>query len=294
MFEGKTGPLPPLKDFEKFLKDVKSTNYHYELIERALEVAKSIDEVEGVLLKGSLGKGEGDIFSDIDFQILHNDEPEDSDLIKSKFMKHLSEVGNVIQFFPSTAFAEDSIIYFHPFVKFELSVGTCRGATCKWRIGAAKILFDRNGLVHNTVEQSKTIPLEFDTVLPIIQGRAIALPVFTYITAGFVVRGEYIAAVEAVDWIAEEMLRISGWLVGIRDEGPRRAEKRFPKEVLSYFHSTRVKDTPEVWNSLEVILDWYEKWMIEKLDEHNIPHSAHQVPRMRQVLKLLKSKTSVK
>ena len=205
-------------------------------------------------------------------------------------MKRLLEVGDVIQFFPSTAFAEDRIIYFHPFIKFELNVGTIEGATTMWRIGKATILFDRNGLIHEVVEQSRELPFEFEEVLPIIRGRAIAIPVFTYITGGFVVRGEYIAAIEAVDWIAEEMLRMSGWFLEIRDEGQRRAEKRFPSEVINYFSNTRIKKISEIWDALNVILDWYQDWMVEKFDEHDVPHSAHQVQEMREVLKILESK----
>ncbi|MGY5872276.1 MAG: hypothetical protein RTV72_08535 [Candidatus Thorarchaeota archaeon] len=290
MPDGKIGSLPSLEVFEEFLDDVTTTKYHHDIIDKALNVAKDIPEVEGVILKGSLGKGEGDIFSDIDFQIVHSCEPEMSAEIMKKFMDRLSEIGEVIQYFPSTAFADDRIIYIHPFVKFELSVGTCKDNSQKWHIAKSKILFDRSGLVKDIVEEARTIPFDFDDVLTIVKGRAIAIPAFTYITAGFVVRGEYIAAIEAVDWIAAEMLRISGWLLGIRNEGPRRAEQRFPEDVLSYYNGSRAKDIADVWNSLQVFLNWYTEWMVPHLEKHKIPHSLHQVPNMRGVLSILKRK----
>ena len=290
MSEGRIGSLPPLDVFEEFLKDVKTTKYHNDIIDKALIVAKDIEEVEGVILKGSLGKDEGDIFSDIDFQIVHSCEPEESAVIMSKFMERLSELGEVIQYFPSTAFADDRIIYIHPFVKFELSVGTCDANAQKWHIADARILFDRNGFVKDIVEEAKTIPFNFDDVRSVVKGRAIAIPAFTYITAGFVVRGEHISAIEAVDWIAAEMLRISGWFLGIRDEGPRRAEQRFPEEVLSYYNRSRAKDITDVWNSLKVFLDWFTEWMVPYFEKQDIPHSGLQVPNMRGVLAILKRK----
>ena len=248
MPDGKIGSLPSLEVFEEFLDDVTTTKYHHDIIDKALNVAKDIPEVEGVILKGSLGKGEGDIFSDIDFQIVHSCEPEMSAEIMKKFMDRLSEIAK------------------------------------------SKILFDRSGLVKDIVEEARTIPFDFDDVLTIVKGRAIAIPAFTYITAGFVVRGEYIAAIEAVDWIAAEMLRISGWLLGIRNEGPRRAEQRFPEDVLSYYNGSRAKDIADVWNSLQVFLNWYTEWMVPHLEKHKIPHSLHQVPNMRGVLSILKRK----
>jgi len=294
MTEGKIGFLPSLDVFEEFLEDVTTTKYHYEIIDKALIIAKDIEEVEGVILKGSLGKSEGDIFSDIDFQIVHSRTPEESAVIMDKFMERLSELGEIIQYFPSTAFAEDQIIYIHPFVKFELSVGTCDANAQKWHVASAKVLFDRNGFVKDIIEEAKTLPFNFDDVYAIVKGRATAIPAFTYITAGFVVRGENIAAIEAVDWIAAEMLRISGWFLGIRDEGPRRAEQRFPKEVLSYYNRSRAKDIIDVWNSLQVFLDWFAEWMVPLLEKRNIPHSAHQVPNMRGVLAILKGKVHFK
>ena len=78
--------------------------------------------------------------------------------------------------------------------------------------------------------------------------------------------------------------------MGIRDEGPRRAETRFPHVILDYYSKTRVKDKADIWDALTVILDWYEEWMVNKFEEHEISHSANQVERMREVLALLKKK----
>ena len=55
------------------------------------------------------------------------------------------------------------------------------------------------------------------------------------------------------------MLRVCGWLFGLYDEGPRRAEQRFPEDVLDYYNKSRVKTVDEIWNGLQILLDWYEE-----------------------------------
>ncbi|TFG98036.1 hypothetical protein E4H12_07145 [Candidatus Thorarchaeota archaeon] len=99
------------------------------------------------------------------------------------------------------------------------------------------------------------------------------------------------SAIDSVDWIAAEMLRISGWLLGIRNDGHRRAEQRFPEDVLSYYCRNHAKDITDIWNSLQVFLNWYIEWMVPKLTKHNIPHSGLQIQRMREVLDHQKTKS---
>ena len=86
------------------------------------------------------------------------------------------------------------------------------------------------------------------------------------------------------------MLRVCGWLFGLHDEGPRRAEQRFPEDVLDYYNKSRVKTVDEIWNRLQILLDWYEEWLVPKFDKLNIPHSQIQVAQMRDILQLLSEK----
>ncbi len=217
------------------MEDVTVTDWHHELVEKALEVVRDIPETEGVILKGSLGKDEGDIFSDIDFLILHDGEPPDSMRISNMFMDRLDRIGEMIHFFTSTAFHEDKIIYFKPFVKFELNVRTCKQAAEDWRTSAGKVLFDRGGSIGEVVEAASEIAFSIDDVMETVRDRAIQIPTFCYITAGFVVRGEDATALNALDWVSNDMLKLSGWILGLWDEGTRRAEERFPPEVLAFY-----------------------------------------------------------
>ncbi|MFW9869464.1 MAG: nucleotidyltransferase domain-containing protein [Candidatus Thorarchaeota archaeon] len=290
MVKTKVGPLPDMKEFESFLKDISTTKYHQRLIDKAVKIAKAIDNVEGVLLKGSLGLGEGDVFSDIDFQIIHEGDSSASQTILELIIDELEEVESIIQCFPSTAFPNDCIIYLHPFVKFELSVATCDEISARWRAGSAKILFDRKGLAKGIVDKAKAISFNIDDVMPTLIGRAPAIPVFCFITAGHLVRGEELTALADIDWIRNDLLTLCGWLLGYHDEGTRRAENRFPKEILDYYRRSRVKSADEIWDGLQILLDWYEEWFVPEFDKMSIPHSQMQVSKMRDVLHLLSTK----
>jgi hypothetical protein len=123
-----------------------------------------------------------------------------------------------------------------------------------------------------------------------IRDRAIQIPTFCYITAGFIVRGEDASAMEALGWICNDMLKLSGWLLGQWDEGSRRAEERFPEEVLDFYMRSQAKTVEGIWDGIEVLLSWYEDWLIPKFVELDISHALVQVEPMKDVLRLLKDK----
>lgn len=153
-----------------------------------------------------------------------------------------------------------------------------------------EILYDRNGLAESVVNDAKQHRFDIKEHLPVINSRAAAIPVFMYITAGHLVRGEKITAVNDIDWIRNDMLTISGWLLGQYDEGCRRAEERFPVEVLDYYNRSRVKKVDEIWDGLQILLDWYDQWMVPEFDKFDVTHSQEQVAQMRDILRLLRSK----
>jgi hypothetical protein len=291
MAKMKLDSIPCIDEFSMFLQDTTSTEWHHAIVDKALQVVESIPEAEGVVLKGSLGKGEGDIFSDIDFMILHDGDPAFSVSISARFMGELERIGTVIHYFTSTASQEDYIIYFRPFVKFELNVKTCEQAGEAWRTSVGKILFDRRGRVRQVLEEAERIDFSIDDFMDTVRNRAIQIPTFCYITAGFIVRGEKAAAHEAIGWIRNDMLRLSGWLLGQWDEGPRRAEERFPTEVLYYYMRSQARTIEEVWDGIEVLLEWYENWLAPRFDELGILHALVQLSSMRGVLRFLRKKT---
>jgi predicted nucleotidyltransferase len=284
------GPLPDISEFERLLDDITTTQFHQAAIEKGVKIAEGIEEVEGVILKGSLAVNKGDVFSDIDFQVIHEDDQSVSLNILERFVEALEKIEPIIQHFPSTANPNDSIIYLHPFIKFELSVATCDEIKKRWRAGLGKVLFDRNGLATEVVTEAKKHKFNIDEHIHVIASRAAAIPVFMYITAGHLVRGERITALQDIDWIRNDMLCVSGWLLGLHDEGSRRAEERFPNEVLDYYNRSRVGTVDEIWEGLQILLDWYEQWLVPKFDKLHIAHSQNQVAQMRDILRLISSK----
>jgi len=283
--------FPSKEEVATFLEDTTCMNWHEAIIEKAIAVASSIPEVETILLKGSLAKGEGHIFSDIDFLILHIGDDSTTARIRKQIMKKLSDIGDVIHFFFSTVDNETPIIYFKPWVKFELAIGLVENAKNRWKHSFAKILYDRNGLGDAVVEQASKVTFDLGDHVLQISNLAIALPSFVYIVAGFVVRGEHITAIDGLDYVRNEMLAVNGLLLGLWDEGPRRAEKRFPEKVLYYYSRTRVAEVSDVWLALGYLLDWYEDWLIPRFEQLEIPHAKHEIPTLKLMLRQLEKKT---
>ncbi|MGY5860939.1 MAG: nucleotidyltransferase domain-containing protein [Candidatus Thorarchaeota archaeon] len=283
--------FPSKEEVAAFLEDTTCMDWHDAIIEKAIEVVSSIPEVEVILLKGSLAKGEGDIFSDIDFLILHIGDDSTTTRIRKAIMKKLSDIGDVIHYFFSTVDQETPIVYFKPWVKFELAISLVENAKNRWAHSFAKILYDRNGLGDAVVEQASKVTFDMSDHVLRISNLAIALPSFVYIVAGFVVRGEYITAIDGLDYVRNEMLTVNGLLLGLWDEGPRRAGKRFPEKVLYYYNRTRVAEVSEVWLALGYLLDWYEDWLIPRFEQLEIPHARHEIPTLKLMLRQLEKKT---
>jgi len=283
--------FPSKEEVAAFLEDTACMDWHEAIIEKATAVASSIPEVETILLKGSLAKGEGDIFSDIDFLILHIGDDSTTAKIRKQIMKKLSDIGDVIHYFFSTFDQETPIIYFKPWVKFKLAIGLVENAKNRWKHSFAKILYDRNGLGDAVVEQASKVTFDLGDHVLQISNLAIALPSFVYIVAGFVVRGEHITAIDSLDYVRNEMLTVNGLLLGLWDEGPRRAGKRFPEKVLYYYNRTRVAEVSDVWLALGYLLDWYEDWLIPRFEQLETPHAKHEIPTLKLMLRQLEKKT---
>jgi hypothetical protein len=123
-----------------------------------------------------------------------------------------------------------------------------------------------------------------------LQTMAYSVPTWCYIIAGMVVRGEHVTALNYLNWVRDEMLKCTSWLLNQWDEGPRRAESRFPEEVLGYYHSSFVSKIENAWHSLDMFLHWYENWMGPRFKDLELSNSISQVDTMRFVLESLKER----
>ncbi|TFG28753.1 MAG: hypothetical protein EU532_04610 [Promethearchaeota archaeon] len=286
--------IPEMDEIDDFFNTIEDLQYHQKIITNGLEMMKDISEIEAVFLMGSLALEIGDIFSDIDFYLMYK-KVDDIEKIKSKIFSRINKVGSIIHIFNSNANPKDIILYFRPYVKLELAFRTFETISNKWKIAnSSKLLFDRNGLGKEAIKTAKKISFNLNRYEREIKNIAIALPSFCYNIAGYMIRGEFITSIDFVAWIRRVLMRISGFLLGMWDEGTRKAEKRFPEELINYYHLCRVKELDEIWQCLEVFLTWYSNWLVPKFEERKIPHALAEVELIRKILSKLRKKYDLK
>ncbi|MBD3226992.1 MAG: hypothetical protein GF329_02300 [Candidatus Lokiarchaeota archaeon] len=159
----------------------------------------------------------------------------------------------------------------------------------EWRIGKrASLLYDKEGLGKKSIEKSKSLTFKIEDHLDEVRNVALELPSFCFLIAGYIKRGEYITTIDFIAWIRRKLLRISGFLLGIRDEGTRRAEQRFPEELIEYYNRCRVKKNDEIWGCLMVFLEWFSQWLVPKFEDKNIIHANQEVPVIKSAIEKLK------
>jgi predicted nucleotidyltransferase len=282
--------IPNEEEIKNFVRNVKNLANHEQLIEKGLVFSKKINQIKAIFLLGSIAKNTADVFSDIDFYVMI--EPiSQLDNVKNQYLRNLDVLGDPIHIFQSNALAKNSIIYFKPFVKFELVIEDFETIIKNWRIGeASKLLYDPEGLGKKAIEIASRLQFDINAHKLEIKNVAIELPSFCYNIVGYMIRGEIITSMDFVAWIRRLMLRISGFLLGIRDEGTRRAEKRFPKEILEYYHSCSLSGSSDIWKCLNILLTWYTDWLVPKFEILKIPHALKEVPLVRALVNEFKKK----
>ena len=279
--------LPNKTEIEIFLGNLKNLSYHNKIIKNALGIAQNIREVEAVFLLGSLANETADIFSDIDFYIMYQ---EDSlkEVIFTKFLKKINELGSIIHTSKSSANPNDLIIFIKPYIKFELALRGYKSMKNKWKLAEnAKLIFDRNGWGQKAINNAKTISFTTEKYNREIQNLALGLPSFCYIIGGYMTRGEHITAIDFIAWTRRLLLRVSGFLLGMWDEGTRRAELRFPKELTNYYHQCKIGKIEDIWQCLHIFLEWFSEWLTPRFDESSIINAKDEVKLVRIILKEL-------
>lgn len=282
--------VPKFKEIKPALLEYKNIKLHKQLFENALLICKSIPKVEAIFLIGSIADGSADFFSDIDFYVMCNLNKEIKE-IQDKILDKINELGSIIHVYRSNAKPNDVIIYFKPFIKFELVIQTGSDLSRKWKLAvSSKLLFDRNGYGQKILNDTKKLTFNIEDHINEVSNLALGIPSFCLIIAGYLIRGEFITSIDFLSWIRRKMLRISGFLLGIWDEGTRRAEQRFPKELVAYYNSLGIGLNEEMWENLRNILDWYANWMIPRFKSYGIINAESEVRVIREVIDFLEEK----
>ncbi|TXT59985.1 MAG: hypothetical protein BAJALOKI1v1_1340008 [Promethearchaeota archaeon] len=281
--------VPSQKEMKQFLEDIHDIEYHEKIVANALALSKTIPDVEAIFLMGSLSTRSADIFSDIDFYLLHEDQTDYKQILDA-FLLNIESLGEVIHIFQSNAKLNSIIIYLKPFIKFELVAESFSALSKEWRLAErGKLLYDKNNLGQNAINISSKLQFQITAHLDEIRNLALDLPSFCFLIAGYMIRGEHVTIVDFIAWIRRKMLRISGFLLGMWDEGTRRAEQRFPTELIQFYERCRVKVIDDVWECLMVFLEWYNAWMVPKFEEFEIVHANAEVPITQSAIKNLKT-----
>ncbi|MBD3196402.1 MAG: hypothetical protein GF317_15190 [Candidatus Lokiarchaeota archaeon] len=286
--------IPSKEELSFFLEDYKNLTNHEKMIAKALKLAKEIPHIEAVFLIGSLSQEKGDIFSDIDFYLLVE---KGDDVFKTlnSFLSNIDKLGNIIHTFQSNAKKNSVIIYIKPYVKFELVVESFPKLSNEWRLGKrASVLFDKNGLGKKAVEKSKSKKFDLSNHMNEIRNLAIELPSFCFLISGYMYREEYITIIDFIAWIRRKLLRISGFFLELWDEGTRRAEERFPKELVNYYNRCKIGEITDVWYCLDTFIEWYSQWLVPNFEKYDIIHANQEVPAIISAIKKIKKKSNNK
>lgn len=281
--------FPNPQELQRLFHDLSNLDYHHLIIQNALSVAQTISEVEAIFIGGSLAQERGDVFSDIDFYMVI---PEDVDhnIIRDAFLKKAGMIGKIIHMYHSRAKQQDLILYFHPFIKLELIIRTVSNLKMAWKSGGtSKLLYDRSGLGKQLEEIAANKQLRRQQYDPDIQSLAIALPSLCFIAAGYLVRGEIITTMDFIAWIRRNLVITGGLLAGKVDKGLRKAEQRFPKEMIEFYHTIKIDSVNDCWNSLDIILTWFFDYLAPKMELSGYTTAKSEVKLVHNTIHLLKT-----
>lgn len=239
------------------ISDLKNLEYHHEITNRSVKLVQTFPGIEAILLSGSFATGTSDVFSDIDFKVAFDPAITSHEFISKEYIERTDQIGQVVNIFNSTANSKDKIIYFFPFIKFELNMRTVDELPKSRKNSESRILYERSDSGAKIIEKAKEKRFSFNDYRLYIQNISIAFPNLCYIVMGYVIRGELITAFSDLNWIREMLLEVNGYMLAQENEGPRRAEDRYPQSTLYYYNNSAAIKKNGIKDALIILLEWY-------------------------------------
>jgi predicted nucleotidyltransferase len=271
-------------------KDLSSTAIHRELANRAAQVLARVPCVQAVLLKGSLVRGTGDAFSDVDLLVLQDDEPEAWSTIDEYLLNHLKEIGEPMHWYRSMVSQRDLLVYFRPWVMVEFDVRTVESSSMSWKTAYSEVLFDRSSLGEQVIRESARLCPSMEHSREEIERNIGAFCVVCTRVQGYYLRGELMTAHDDLAWLRDRMLWLSGAVLGLWYEGPRRAEGRFPDDIVQVWRRSCPNSDDGLPAAATVLIDWYEEWLTPRLKTSGINCPEQPVRVAREFCRLLLGK----
>ena len=263
-----------------FLSVLDSTVIQEEIAQKATAVARQIPEIEAVILRGSLATQSGDVFSDIDLLLVCRSLDQVAGL-KNTFLSRADSIGSLVHHYSSVVNPVNHLLFFEPLVQLELDFKTYEQAANSWKTANGRLLYDRTRRGRSAIEASRQKRFDIESCRPFLTNTAAVIPVSVCQVCGYYTRGERLTAWDDLDWLRNLMLRASGYLLGMWDEGPRRAETRFPAEVVHYYRETRAVSTTNLWDAVDLLLKWYVEWMVPRLQRIDVQVKNDLLARVR-------------
>ena len=254
----------------ELISDTRNIQYHQKIISKSTKIVKRFPGIEAILLSGSFATESADVFSDIDFKVAFDPSVTSPKIISETYIGKMDQIGRVINIFNSTANSKDKIIYFFPFLKFELNMRTTDNLSRSRKNANSKVLFEKDDIGKKIINNAQEKIFNLDNYREYIQNISIAFPNLCYIIMGYVIRGELITAFSDLNWIRELLLEINGYMLQKENEGPRRAEKRFSKITLDYYNDSATIDEAKIKDALIILLKWYLDVLVPLFEINNI------------------------
>ena len=237
-----------------------------------------------MLLKGSLAHGTADVSSDIDLLITHSGDDTTRSIIDDQLVSHLEEIGDPMHRYRSLVNQIALIVYFRPWVMVEFDIRSEDQAGGNWKNGFSEVLFNRSGGAQKVIEASSSQVFQPDDFRTEFENLVTTLPVLCIKIHGYYLRGEIITAFDELAWMRDRLLWVASVTLGIWNEGPRRAESRFPAEVVETWWRCYPKIPEEIPSVLVSYLEWYREWLVPRLEASGASHSADLAETLREVI----------
>ncbi len=272
------------REIAEFLAHRSLTKTHRQLAVRAANVIKGIEHVEAVLLKGSLARGTADVSSDIDLLITHRGDDTTRSIIDDQLVSRLEEMGDPVHRYRSLVNQIAFIAYFRPWIMAEFDIRSEDQARGNWKNGFSEVLFSRSDGAQMIIEAASSHVFQPSDFRAEFENLVTTLPILCIKIHGYYLRGEIITAFDELAWMRDRLLWVASVTLGIWNEGPRRAESRFPAEIVEAWWRCYPKTSEEVPSVLVSYLDWYLEWLVPKLETSGTSHAADLAETLREVI----------
>lgn len=250
--DSKSVSLPTSK-FEKFPE-------HYSVLEKAVSLLITDPRILGIYLSGSFANGQPDQYSDLDINLLVSSADRES--VVKDHEKLRSEVAKIATWFPAVHLNNpNQIIVFYEkrypiHVDYEYKTPEELKPIAKGK--DAFILLDKDGALDKWKAVCSETKENMSPTLERLQYFEDRFWAWCTYTDGKIKRGELWEARDAIEYIRSNVLnRLAYYVNDLGNEGNRRLERKFPKEMLEKLESTI---------PVTHATDSYEKALLNMLD----------------------------